>query len=139
MRLDVDARLATRAHQAALDLASEEHEATAQRALDRIIRRYVRGIVASFTSGHLTLVAAAPEGLPEGRMPIPADLLDASSMQNDLDGRAKQLADDAATTAARSFATSLGIAFDQSNALLRGVIAQQSGMRITTAPAELVQ
>lgn len=139
MRANVDARLANRAHEAAMSEAVSLHEERAAAKLERTIRRYVRSIAASFVNGHLTVLAAAPEGLPEWRMPMPVDLLDAAGMQAELDAHADALAADAATSTARSVALSLAIAPDLSNRLLRGVIAAQSGRRITTAPADLVE
>jgi len=139
MRLDVDARVATAAHVAAMRDAIERHEAKAQRSLERIIRRYVRGAVSSFERGHLVVVAAAPADLPSWRVPIAVDLLDEDALQAELDARAKVMADDVATSTTHSIAAQLGIAFDQSNRLLDGVIASQSGSRVTTAPADLTR
>lgn len=153
MRLDVDARVATAAHQAALDLAIEKHEATAARALDRIVRRYVRQAIARFTRGEFTAAPTLAElfdrpGLatfageferPSWRIPIPVDLLDEAAMEQELEARARAYSDDVARTTTTSVAASLGIDFDQSNRLLTGVIAGQAGSRITTAPKDLVK
>lgn len=138
MRLDVDARVATAAHVAAMREAIEAHEDTARAGLERIIRRYVRAAAASFERGR-ALTAAAPADLPEWRMPLAVDLLDEDTMQAELDARAKKLSDAAAGDTSRSVSAALGISFEQSNRLLHGVIASQSGSRITTAPEDLVR
>lgn len=139
MRLDVDARVATAAHVAAMRESVEKHEARATGGLERIIRRYVREAMERFLYGHLAVTAAAPPDLPSWRIPLPVDLLDEPSMQAELDARAKALADAAATTTAHSVAAALGIEFDQRNRLLDGVIKSQSGSRIVTAPEDLVR
>jgi SPP1 gp7 family putative phage head morphogenesis protein len=139
MRADVSPGLASRVHVAAMEAATSEHEAKAIRSFDRLIRRWVRSAMKSFTSGHLVVVAAAPADLPEWRMPIPADLLDEASMQAELEARAKLLRADVAATTSHSVAAGLGISFEQSNRLLHRVIAHQSGMHITTAPEDLTR
>lgn len=139
MRIDVEARLATQAHVAAMNAAIAEHEETAARGLDRIVRRYVRQGVARFTTGRAVTAAAGDFDAPSWRIPIPVDLLDEAAMEAELETRARAYSDDVARTTTHSIAGALGIEFNQSNALLQGVIAAQSGGRITTAPQDLVR
>lgn len=139
MRIDVEARLATQAHVAAMNAAIEAHEETAARGLDRIVRRYVRQGVARFTTGRAVTAAAGDFDVPSWRMPIPVDLLDEAAMEVELEARARTYSDDVARTTTASMAANLGIEFNQSNALLEDVIAAQAGSRITTAPKDLVK
>lgn len=140
MRIDVDAGLATAAHQRAIDESIEAHEAKATRALERILRKYVRQGVASFQRGHLVAITAAGDYQPPSwRVPIANQLIDETALQAELDDYAKDYADAVATTTATGMAAALGIEFNQSNRLLHGVIAGQSGSRITTAPEDLTR
>lgn len=137
MRLDVDARVATAAHDAAMTRSIEAHEAAAVAALDRIIRRFVRQGVARFRAQPLVAAAGDVER-PRWRVPIPVDLLDEAAMEAEVEARAVAHAEGVATTTSASIAASLGIDFDQSNRLLNGVIAKFAGGKITTAPKDLV-
>jgi Phage Mu protein F like protein len=137
MRPGVTAALASSAHQRAFATSELRHEAVATAALEAVMRRYVRGAVASFKYGRPVLAAATPE--PEWRMPIPKDLMDQVAAQRDLEAVAKTHSDKVATTTMENMAMELGMAPDMWQPLLRGVIAGQAGMKIVTAPSELVK
>lgn len=136
MRIDVDASLVTAAHARAVGAAEAAHEAACERAMERLMRRFTRAAVAALERSQGVTAAAA--GLPEWRIPLPAELLDQLLAQDDLEATAKTYRDRAARTSGNAMALDIGIAFDLRNRLLDGVIASQSGMQITTAPRDLV-
>jgi hypothetical protein len=105
-----------------------------------MMRRFTRDAVERFLRLHPILAAAAePNPLPGYSMPIPSQLLDDAAAQAELEEAAKRFTVSAAHAAGVMVAADIGLGFDVTNKLLMGVIASQSGMRITTAPADLVR
>lgn len=102
--------------------------------MERAIRAYVR-IAADRFAGGLTAAAAEPE---RWQLPLPHEIVDEYQLQVDLDNLADDHYASAADTTTSHMRAELGIDFDLSNRLLEGVIARQKGMKITTAPADLI-
>lgn len=127
------------AHSAALAALADGEVALAG-SLEAMLRRYVRVAVTSFRRAALVVTAAAAEDWtpPTYHLPITSDLIDATALNGDLEEITKAYRAEVAGSVGHEMGQALGIAFDQRNRLIDGVIASQSGMKITTAPAGLV-
>lgn len=140
MRDAVTAQVASLAHARAAEAVVVDHLPGFERSMGRMMRRFTREAVARFLRLHPVIGAAAePNPLPSFHVPIPSQLLDDDAAQAELEESAKRFTVSAAQAAGLMVSAELGLGFDVTNRLLRGVIASQSGMRITTAPADLIR
>lgn len=158
MRHRVDAGLATQAHADGVDAALALHEDAFQRAMEKLLRQWVRRIsanlirtstlVSHYTTATTTSMATGYVGPPspimvlaanpDWHLPMPNRLLDQDAAQAEIDAASKRYRVLGATTSATSVGVAMGLSLDLRNSLLEGVIASQAGMRITTAPEDLV-
>lgn len=116
-----------------MELAIADHDERFARAVAVELRRVARQAYARFLRHQETLTAAG-----EIRVPNPQELADAAAAEKNIAGLIVKYRVKASNQTINAMSADMGISFDVRNELLDGVLAAQSGTKISTAPAELV-
>lgn len=138
MRLGIPPGPVTTASHDAIVEAEDRHLEAFTAAVERDLRRLVREAVSSFEAHQRVTQASAFEAAPEWRVPLHGDLIDKAKAQEALDGTTSKWREEIVGTTGEKMGESLGISFGLRNELLNGVIENQRGTLITTAPEEMI-
>lgn len=148
MRTGRTASVVSAASQAAVAAAIETHTPRMSRAVDRELRRMVRQVIEAWVASTRVHTARGNAGgfvqhpsdwePPSYHVPVVSAVVDAAEVNGNLQDVTAKYREATTRDTGQAIGEALAVKFDVSNKLLDGVIASQSGMKITTAPTEVV-